>query len=145
MKICPLTSGVAQVCEHSLRHEMRPIHRHGEDGTYPARCLCNTERRILCRMSGRRQIKHPVRLAKRHNPQPTSIAVPPHADKNKEMATPKITTLDRQLYAWLVESDERRFTLAFNVYFSVAFPAVVRFLARISRWDSAHLEELAQD
>jgi len=96
-------------------------------------------------MSGRRQIKHPVRLAKRHNPQPTSIAVPPHADKNKEMATPKITTLDRQLYAWLVESDERRFTLAFNVYFSVAFPAVVRFLARISRWDSAHLEELAQD
>jgi hypothetical protein len=61
------------------------------------------------------------------------------------MATPKITTLDRQLYAWLVESDERRFTLAFNVYFSVAFPAIVRFLARISRWDSAHLEELAQD
>jgi DNA-directed RNA polymerase specialized sigma24 family protein len=61
------------------------------------------------------------------------------------MATPKITTLDRQLYAWLVESDERRFTLAFNVYFSVAFPAVVRFLARISRWDSARLEELAQD
>src|SRR5580700_1679282 len=63
----------------------------------------------------------------------------------EEMATPKITTLDRQLYAWLVESDERRFTLAFNVYFSVAFPAVVRFLARISRWDSARLEELAQD
>jgi DNA-directed RNA polymerase specialized sigma24 family protein len=63
----------------------------------------------------------------------------------QEMATPKITTLDRQLYAWLVESDERRFTLAFNVYFSVAFPAVVRFLTRISRWDSARLEELAQD
>jgi hypothetical protein len=84
-------------------------------------------------------------LAKRHNPQRRSIAVAPHADKNKEMATPKITTLDRQLYVWLVESDERRFTLAFNVYFSVAFPAVVRFLARISRWDSAHLEELAQD
>ena len=61
------------------------------------------------------------------------------------MATPKITTLDRQLYAWLVESDERRFTHAFNVYFSVAFPAVVRFLARISRWNSAGLEELAQD
>jgi DNA-directed RNA polymerase specialized sigma24 family protein len=84
-------------------------------------------------------------LAKRHNPQRTSISVPPHADKNKEMATPKITTLDRQLYAWLVETDERRFTLAFNVYFSVAFPAVVRFLARISRWDSTRLEELAQD
>jgi len=63
----------------------------------------------------------------------------------QEMATPKITTLDHQLYAWLVESDERRFTLAFNVYFSVAFPAVVRFLSRISRWDSARLEELAQD
>jgi DNA-directed RNA polymerase specialized sigma24 family protein len=93
----------------------------------------------------RRQNEYPVLLAKRHNPQRTSIAVPLRADQNKKMATPKITALDRQLYAWLVESDERRFTLAFNVYFSVAFPAVVRFLARISRWDSAHLEELAQD
>jgi DNA-directed RNA polymerase specialized sigma24 family protein len=99
----------------------------------------------LCHTSRRRQNEYPVLLAKRRNPQRTSIFVPPRADQNEEMATPKITTLDHQLYAWLVESDERRFTLAFNVYFSVAFPAVVRFLARISRWDSAHLEELAQD
>jgi DNA-directed RNA polymerase specialized sigma24 family protein len=99
----------------------------------------------VCQTSRWRRNEYTVPLAKRHNSQRTSISVAPRADKNEEMATPKITTLDRQLYAWLVESDERRFTLAFNVYFSVAFPAIVRFLARISRWDSAHLEELAQD
>lgn len=145
MKICPSTPGAMQVCEHSLGHEMRPMHEHSQDGTYPARRLSNPERRSLCDTSRRRQNEYTVLLAKRYNRQRTSISVPPRADKNEEMATPKITTLDRQLYAWLVESDERRFTLAFNVYFSVAFPAVVRFLARISRWDSAHLEELAQD
>jgi DNA-directed RNA polymerase specialized sigma24 family protein len=56
-----------------------------------------------------------------------------------------MTILDHQLYAWLSEPDERRFERAFSAYFSVAFPAVVRRLARLSRWDSALLEELAQD
>jgi DNA-directed RNA polymerase specialized sigma24 family protein len=56
-----------------------------------------------------------------------------------------MTTLDHRLYAWLAEADERRFEHAFNAYFSVAFPAVVRHLARLSRWDVARLEELAQD
>jgi DNA-directed RNA polymerase specialized sigma24 family protein len=56
-----------------------------------------------------------------------------------------MTTLDHRLYAWLIECDERRFERAFNAYFSVAFPAVVRHLARLSRWDPAQLEELAQD
>jgi hypothetical protein len=56
-----------------------------------------------------------------------------------------MTTLDHQLYAWLAEPDERRFERAFNGYFALAFPAVVRRLARLSRWDSAVLEELAQD
>lgn len=56
-----------------------------------------------------------------------------------------MTTLDIRLYAWLATSDERRFERAFSAYFSVAFPAVIRHLARLSRWDSAHLEELAQD
>jgi DNA-directed RNA polymerase specialized sigma24 family protein len=57
----------------------------------------------------------------------------------------RMTTLDQQLYAWLAEADERRFERAFNAYFSVAFPAVVRRLSRLSHWDLAQLEELAQD
>ena len=61
------------------------------------------------------------------------------------MSNTKITFLDRRLYAWLVESDDKKFERAFNDYFSVAFPAVVRHLMRISRWDLAQLEELAQD
>jgi DNA-directed RNA polymerase specialized sigma24 family protein/DNA-binding CsgD family transcriptional regulator len=56
-----------------------------------------------------------------------------------------MTTLDQRLYAWLVQADERRFQSGFNAYFSVAFPAVLRHLARLSRWDSAQLEDLAQD
>jgi DNA-directed RNA polymerase specialized sigma24 family protein len=56
-----------------------------------------------------------------------------------------MTTLDQRLYAWLLESDERRFELAFKAYFEVAFPSVLRHLARLSRWDPAHLEELTQD
>jgi len=60
-------------------------------------------------------------------------------------ANKKMTTLDRRLYAWLSESDDRRFERAFNAYFSVAFPAVVRHLARLSQWDAADLEDLAQD
>jgi DNA-directed RNA polymerase specialized sigma24 family protein len=56
-----------------------------------------------------------------------------------------MSTLDHRLYAWLVEVDERRFERAFSAYFSLAFPAVIRHLARISRWDAEQLEELAQD
>jgi DNA-directed RNA polymerase specialized sigma24 family protein len=56
-----------------------------------------------------------------------------------------MTTLDHRLYAWLAEADERRFERAFSAYYSVAFPALVRHLARRGRWDLALLEELAQD
>jgi DNA-directed RNA polymerase specialized sigma24 family protein len=56
-----------------------------------------------------------------------------------------MTTLDHRLYAWLLESNERRFELAFKAYFDVAYPSVMRHLARLSRWDPVHLEELAQD
>jgi DNA-directed RNA polymerase specialized sigma24 family protein len=56
-----------------------------------------------------------------------------------------MTTLDHRLYAWLLEPDEQRFELAFNAYFSVAYPAVMRRMARLSRWDASQLEELAQD
>ena len=56
-----------------------------------------------------------------------------------------MTTLDERLYAWLSEPDDRRFTLAFNSYFLVAFPAVIRHLARFAPADPALLEEIAQD
>jgi DNA-directed RNA polymerase specialized sigma24 family protein len=56
-----------------------------------------------------------------------------------------MTTLDHRLYAWLRESDEQRFQLAFNAYYSLAFPAVIRRIARQSRWDLSSLEEIAQD
>jgi hypothetical protein len=56
-----------------------------------------------------------------------------------------MTTLNHRLYAWLLESDERRFEFAFKAYFDVAYPSVMRRLARLSRWDPVHLEELAQD
>jgi DNA-directed RNA polymerase specialized sigma24 family protein len=56
-----------------------------------------------------------------------------------------MSTLDQRLYAWLLESDERKFELAFRTYFSVAFPSLVRHLARLSRWDPTELEEVAQD
>jgi DNA-directed RNA polymerase specialized sigma24 family protein len=60
-------------------------------------------------------------------------------------STIRMTTLDDRLYAWLAEPDDRRFERAFNSYFLVAFPAVVRHLARLSGWDKTQLEELAQD
>jgi DNA-directed RNA polymerase specialized sigma24 family protein len=56
-----------------------------------------------------------------------------------------MTTLDHRLYAWLLEPDEQRFERAFKAYFDVAYPSVIRRLARLSRWDPLHLEELAQD
>jgi DNA-directed RNA polymerase specialized sigma24 family protein len=56
-----------------------------------------------------------------------------------------MTTLDNRLYAWLMETDEQRFDLAFNAYFSVAYPAVIRRMSRLSNWDLPQLEELAQD
>jgi len=55
------------------------------------------------------------------------------------------SALAKRLYAWLAEPDPQRFERAFAAYFSVAFPAVLRYLARLSRWDPKQLEELAQD
>lgn len=62
------------------------------------------------------------------------------------MSNPKgPTTLDHRLYAWLAEPHPQRFERAFSAYFAVAFPAVMRHLVRLSRWDPGQLEELAQD
>jgi DNA-directed RNA polymerase specialized sigma24 family protein len=59
--------------------------------------------------------------------------------------TNRMTTLDQRLYAWLHEADEQRFQRGFSDYFSVAYPAVMRRLARLSNWDPSDLEEIAQD
>jgi len=56
-----------------------------------------------------------------------------------------MTTLDDLLYAWLAEADESRFVRAFNAYYGVAFPAVIRHLTRTAPSDPALLEEIAQD
>jgi DNA-directed RNA polymerase specialized sigma24 family protein len=55
------------------------------------------------------------------------------------------TTLDTHLYRWLNEPDGRSFDIAFNAYYAAAYPALLRRLARLSRWDLAELEEIAQD
>ena len=56
-----------------------------------------------------------------------------------------MTTLDDRLYTWLSEADDRQFILAFNSYFLLAYPTVVRHLARFAPSDPALLEEIAQD
>jgi hypothetical protein len=56
-----------------------------------------------------------------------------------------MATLDALLDAWLAEVDEIRFVRAFNAYFGVAFPVVIRHLARTAPSDPALLEEIAQD
>ncbi len=61
------------------------------------------------------------------------------------MAGPAITVLDTLLYAWLAEPEERRFKLAFNSYYQVAYPAIVRYLAKRSAFDASDLEEFAND
>lgn len=53
--------------------------------------------------------------------------------------------LDTRLYDWLKERDERRFAHAFNAYYAAAYPALMRRLSRLSGWDLAALEEVAQD
>ena len=56
-----------------------------------------------------------------------------------------MSSLDYRLYEWLTEPDEQRFERAFRAYFRVAFPAVVRHLAKLSHWDACQLEDLAQE
>jgi DNA-directed RNA polymerase specialized sigma24 family protein len=87
-----------------------------------------------------------AKLAKGLGPRRISNGVPRwHDGGPASMPNTKITSLDRRLYAWLGESDDGKFERAFNAYFSIAFPAVIRHLMRISRWDPIELEEVAQD
>jgi len=69
--------------------------------------------------------------------------------KNERDAAPPpynpMTSLDQRLYAWLQEADEQRFEQVFCDYFSLAYPALIRRLSRLSNWDVSDLEEIAQD
>ncbi len=56
-----------------------------------------------------------------------------------------MTTLDQRLYDWLIEPDAKRFERAFSAYFAIAYPAVWRHLSRLSGWDAADLDDLAQE
>lgn len=86
-----------------------------------------------------------LKLAYRSSLGPISVLPRRHASGPADMSSIKTTTLDHRLYAWLLEPDDVKFERSFNAYFSLAFPAVVRHLTRISRWDPTQLEELAQD
>jgi DNA-directed RNA polymerase specialized sigma24 family protein len=96
-------------------------------------------------MNGLGLVALPSQLAARQSSRPVSERGLERWGGSPRRAIVSMTTLDDRLYAWLTESDESRFQRAFNGYFALAFPAVVRHLARLSRWDAAELEELAQD
>jgi len=90
------------------------------------------------------RLKRPA-LAKSRAPQTSwASALRGYHDGPGEMSI-KTTTLDQRLYAWLLEPDDHRFERAFSAYYSVAFPALVRRLARVSGWQDVQLEELVQD
>jgi DNA-directed RNA polymerase specialized sigma24 family protein len=54
-------------------------------------------------------------------------------------------SLDRNLYAWLSEVDDRRFDRLFAQYYTAAFPSLVRFLKRRTARDEADLCDIAQE
>jgi DNA-directed RNA polymerase specialized sigma24 family protein len=56
-----------------------------------------------------------------------------------------VTRLDEMLYAWLTESDDRRFDRAFEKYHDEAFAGLVRYLARCSSSLGLDFEQIAAD
>jgi DNA-directed RNA polymerase specialized sigma24 family protein len=56
-----------------------------------------------------------------------------------------VTQLDRMLYGWLAERDERRFDQAFERYYAVASTQVVRYLSRRSSLPDLDCEQIAVD
>jgi DNA-directed RNA polymerase specialized sigma24 family protein len=59
--------------------------------------------------------------------------------------TRTVTRLDEMLYAWLTESDDRRFDRAFEKYHDEAFAGLVRYLARCSGSLGLDFEQIAAD
>jgi DNA-directed RNA polymerase specialized sigma24 family protein len=57
----------------------------------------------------------------------------------------KATQLDQMLYAWLAETDERRFEQAFQRYYAAASPSLIRYLARRSNLADLDCEQIAVD
>jgi DNA-directed RNA polymerase specialized sigma24 family protein len=57
----------------------------------------------------------------------------------------KVTQLDQLLYAWLAQTDERKFDQAFQRYYAQASPHVVRYLARRSSLQDLDCEQIAVD
>jgi DNA-directed RNA polymerase specialized sigma24 family protein len=63
---------------------------------------------------------------------------------NLEMHT-KATQLDQMLYAWLAETDDRKFDQAFQRYYEGASPSLVRYLMRCSSLADLDCEQIAVD
>jgi DNA-directed RNA polymerase specialized sigma24 family protein len=57
----------------------------------------------------------------------------------------KATQLDQMLYAWLAESDDRKFDRAFQRYYGEASPSLVRYLASRSNLPDLDCEQIAVD
>jgi DNA-directed RNA polymerase specialized sigma24 family protein len=57
----------------------------------------------------------------------------------------KATQLDQMLYAWLAESDDRKFDRAFQRYYAEASPSLVRYLASRSSLSDLDCEQIAVD
>jgi len=58
---------------------------------------------------------------------------------------PKATQLDQMLYAWLAETDDRKFDRAFQRYYEGASPSLVRYLMRCSSLADLDCEQIAVD
>ncbi len=56
-----------------------------------------------------------------------------------------VSPLDRMLYDWLAETDDRRFDLAFKRYYAEASSQLVRYLARRSSLPDLDCEQIAVD
>ena len=57
----------------------------------------------------------------------------------------KATQLDHMLYAWLAETEDRKFDRAFQRYYEVASPSLVRYLVRGSSLPDLDCEQIAVD
>jgi DNA-directed RNA polymerase specialized sigma24 family protein len=70
--------------------------------------------------------------------------MPPSSASQPKM-NPKATQLDQMLYAWLAETDDRKFDQAFQRYYEGASPSLVRYLVRCSSLADLDCEQIAVD